>query len=228
MTRGRTRVLDRGGARRALAMDAGRSYRNVSKMMPTGRPRPSVMASYATSDSEGPRRSGREGYALGMGQTLGHSLSGRRHREPGGQEGGGVTGVARPREMGPVEDALLDLYGGRQQYRGRGCSSSISSSFGGLPHVDPSVRTRPGAGRFAASLAAVFDNPDLVFLVVGIGEAETATARHGADCNKSFLGSGHRTARCEERRSCISTATSVQPDRLRIIRTDGNHVRAAT
>jgi hypothetical protein len=43
----------------------------------------------------------------------------------GGQEGVGVTGVAHPRVVGRVEDALLYRHGGRRQYREREGSESI-------------------------------------------------------------------------------------------------------
>jgi hypothetical protein len=57
---------------------------------------------------------------------LGHPLSGRRQRESvGGQQGVGVTGMAPPRDVGRVEDALLYRHGDRQRYREREGSDSI-------------------------------------------------------------------------------------------------------
>ncbi len=48
------------------------------------------------------------------------------HRESvGGQEGVGVTGVAHPRDVGRIEDALLYRHGGRRHYREREGSDSI-------------------------------------------------------------------------------------------------------
>lgn len=67
---------------------------------------------------------------------LGHPLSGRRHRESvGGQEGVGVTGVAHPRDVGRVEDALLYRHGGRQQYREREGSDSIDRASAETPYL---------------------------------------------------------------------------------------------